>query len=123
MQRDTKQRRAIRRAFEEAGHPLSPKEVHTAAQRDVEALGIATVYRNIRSLQEEGWLEAVELPGEPARYEVAGKEHHHHFHCRECDRVYEVEGCPGNLQTVTPRGFRLESHEFVLYGLCDRCAA
>jgi len=89
----------------------------------VESLGIATVYRNLRTLQDSGWLEAVELPGEPARYEVAGKGHHHHFHCRDCDRVYEVDGCPGNLDEVTPQGFQLENHEFVLYGLCDTCVA
>lgn len=123
MQRETRQRKAIRRAFTEAGHPLSPRELHDAAQAYAEGLGIATVYRNIRALEEADWLEPVELPGEPARYEVAGKGHHHHFHCRECDKVYEVEGCPGNLQDVTPEGFRLERHEFVLYGLCETCVA
>lgn len=123
MQRDTRQRRAIRRAFEEAGHPLSPQELLDLAQEEVRSLGIATVYRNIRALQDDGWLETVELPGEPPRYEVAGKAHHHHFHCRDCDRVFEVEGCPGNIQAITPNGFKLERHEFVLYGLCDACRA
>jgi len=123
MQRETRQRDAIRRAFTDAGHPLSPREVHERATGDVEKLGIATVYRTVSSLLEQGWLVAVELPGEPARYERAGKAHHHHFHCRECDRVFEVEGCPGNLTAVTPEGFQLERHEFVLYGLCLDCAA
>jgi Fur family transcriptional regulator, ferric uptake regulator len=107
----------------EAGHPLSPKELLEAARTHVKGIGIATVYRNIKSLHEEGWLTPVELPGEPPRYEVAGKGHHHHFHCRTCDRVFEVEGCPGNLLSVTPEGFHLERHEFVLYGLCVQCAA
>ncbi len=123
MKRDTRQRRAIRTALKSAGHPLSPKELLEMAQMEVESLGIATVYRNLRALEEEGWIEAVELPGESPRYEVAGKGHHHHFHCRDCDRVYEVEGCPGNLTSVTPEGFELESHEFVLYGRCETCAA
>jgi Fur family transcriptional regulator, ferric uptake regulator len=123
MQRETRQRKAIRRALTEAGHPLSPKEIHEAAGNLVEGLGIATVYRNVNALLEEGWLVAVELPGEAPRYERAGKEHHHHFHCRKCDRVYEVEGCPGNIKAVTPAGFQLERHEFVLYGLCLGCAA
>ena len=121
MHRDTRQRRAIRSALEEAGHPLSPQELLDLAQEEVRTLGIATVYRNIRALQDDGWLETVELPGEPPRYEVAGKGHHHHFHCRDCDRVFEVEGCPGNIQAITPDGFKLERHEFVLYGLCDTC--
>ncbi|TVP55443.1 MAG: transcriptional repressor [Gemmatimonadales bacterium] len=123
MQRETKQRRAIRKALIDAGHPLSPQELHESAQEEVSGIGIATVYRNIKALHEDGWLEIVELPGEPPRYEVAGKDHHHHFHCRSCDKVYEVEGCPGNLKAVTPEGFELEGHEFVLYGLCVKCAA
>lgn len=123
MQRETRQRKAIREALERAGHPLSPRELHEAAQTRVEGIGIATIYRNIKALHEDGFLVPVELPGEPPRYEVAGKEHHHHFHCRACDRVFEVEGCPGNLRAVTPPGFQLERHEFVLYGLCEGCIA
>jgi Fur family transcriptional regulator, ferric uptake regulator len=123
MQRETRQRTAIREALEAAGHPLSPRELLDAASRRVESLGIATVYRNLKAFQEEGWIVSVELPGEPPRYEMAGKDHHHHFHCRKCDRVFEVEGCPGNLAAVTPEGFELESHEFVLYGRCEACAA
>jgi len=123
MQRETKQRRAIREALESAGHPLSPRELHEAAQDRVEGIGIATIYRNLKALQDDGFLVPVELPGEPPRYEIAGKGHHHHFHCRQCDRVFEVEGCPGNLKAVTPAGFKLERHEFVLYGLCQYCVA
>jgi len=123
MQRETRQRRAIRRTLEESGNPLSPRELLDSARHEVEGLGIATVYRNLKALQDEGWIVPVELPGEPPRYEVAGKEHHHHFHCRRCDRVFEVDGCPGNLRFVTPDGFQLESHEFVLYGLCEECVA
>ncbi len=117
MQRDTKQRRAIRTTLEEAGHPLSPKELLEAARDRADGLGIATVYRNLKHLQDDGAVTSVELPGEPPRYEIAGKEHHHHFHCRECDKVYELEGCPSDLGSVTPTGFQVESHEFVLYGL------
>jgi Fur family transcriptional regulator, ferric uptake regulator len=123
MERDTQQRRAIRAAFRTAGRPLSPQEVLEAAQTDVPRLGIATVYRNVKALVDEGWLAPVELPGEPPRYEIAGKEHHHHFMCRHCDRVYELDGCSGNLRAGVPRGFRVEGHEVVVYGLCRACAA
>jgi Fur family transcriptional regulator, ferric uptake regulator len=123
MERDTAQRRAIRAAMVEADRPLSPKEVLDNAQADVPKLGIATVYRNIKAFVDEGWLTPVELPGEAPRYEVAGKKHHHHFMCRQCDRVFELAGCPGNLQAVVPQGFTLEDHEVVLYGRCVGCAA
>lgn len=122
QRRNTTQQRAICKVLDEAGRPLSPHEVLETARRDVPNLGIATVYRTIRRLVEEGRIIPVSLPGDPPRYETAGKGHHHHFHCRACDRVFEVDGCPGNLRSLLPAGFHLESHDVVLYGLCRRCS-
>ena len=121
MERRTRQRDAIRHAFEEAGRPLGPAEVLDIARRQVGGLGIATVYRTIKALVEEGWLAAVELPAEPSRYERKGKAHHHHFQCRVCDRVYDVPGCAGTFKTMVPRNFELESHDLTLYGRCPAC--
>lgn len=121
MRKRTHQRKAIRTALEGADRPLSPQEVLAAAQENVPSLGIATVYRNLRSLLDDGWLRSVGLPGAPDRYEVAGKHHHHHFHCQGCDRVFEVEDCPGDLGSLCPPGFELTSHEIILYGRCSDC--
>lgn len=121
MERKTRQRTAIRRAFEDADRPLAPTEVLESAQRAVPGMGIATVYRAVRDLLEEGWLSTVELPGEPPRYERAHLEHHHHFQCRACHKVFEVHGCPANLGGLAPSGFEVESHEVVLYGKCNHC--
>ncbi len=123
MQRNTSQRGAILESLQQASRPLSPEEVLEQARNQVPGLGIATVYRNIRRMVEEGQLHAVTLPDEPARYELAGKGHHHHFQCRRCQRVFDVHQCPGpgSMEALVPGGFRLESHEIMLYGLCDRC--
>jgi Fur family ferric uptake transcriptional regulator len=117
----TSQRTAIREAILEAARPLSPDEVLEGAQRHHAGLGKATVYRNIQSLVEEGWLVPVEIPGDSTRYEVAGKEHHHHFQCNQCKRLYEMDGCLP-FKPKLPRGFRVTGHEFFLYGLCSQCS-
>lgn len=122
MERNTRQRDAIRQVFEEQPRPLGPIEVLEYGRDHVSKLGIATVYRTINSLVDSGWLVPVELPGEPPRYEKSGAAHHHHFRCRQCSRVFEIHGCPGDLRELTPKGFTLESHEVVLYGLCNTCA-
>lgn len=123
MERDTAQRRAIRRVLHDAGRPLSPREVLDGGRESVSSLGMATVYRTLNALVEEGAVTSVELPGDSPRYELSGKPHHHHFHCRTCDQVFEVAGCPGDLKAVVPKGFRLEAHEVVLYGACVECIA
>lgn len=122
MQRSTPQRRAIRRVFEAEGRPLSPEDVLTAGQSHVPTLGIATVYRHIRALVDEGWLETVELPGESARYELSEQPHHHHFVCRGCEQAFDVDVCPSGLEEMAPDGYVVDAHEVVLFGRCPACA-
>ena len=122
MQRNTQQRRAIREAFAQLARPLTPLEVLEAAGPGAPGLGIATVYRNLKALVDEGWLKPVELPGQSPRYERANIGHHHHFHCRSCGKVFDIAGCPGELKRLVPAGFKVEDHEFVLYGKCPGCA-
>jgi len=122
MQRRTAQRDQIKQAFTQAGRPLGVDEVHAVASRSLPRLGVATVYRAVNDLVEAGWLKPVELPGEPTRYELAGLDHHHHFRCTACDRVFDIEGCAMAAKPHVPRGFRVESHEVILYGRCADCA-
>jgi Fur family transcriptional regulator, ferric uptake regulator len=119
--RNTRQRAAIREAFEHVDRPLSPQQVLDSAQTDVEGLGIATVYRNIKGLLADGWLSAVELPGGITVYERSGKPHHHHFHCDRCSRVFDLAGCIPSIDRLAGRRFSVLRHELVLYGLCAQC--
>ncbi|MDE2292425.1 MAG: transcriptional repressor [Elusimicrobia bacterium] len=119
--RDTAQRRAIRRVLEEAARPLAPEEVLRASKAHAPGLGIATVYRNLKSLAASGEVAVVEMPGAPPRYERAGGGHHHHFRCRRCDRVYELSGCVPGVRDLLPPGFRLDAHEVLLEGTCRDC--
>jgi Fur family ferric uptake transcriptional regulator len=120
-QRNTRQRSAIRRSFEVSKRPLSAQQVLHAAKAEVRGLGIATVYRNIQCLLNDGWLTALEVPGAGTVYELAGKPHHHHFHCERCSHVFEVSGCVPKIDHLARRGFFVTRHELVLYGLCSDC--
>lgn len=123
MERSTRQRSAIRTVIDDAGRPLSPQEVLDAAQAEVPALSLATVYRNLKQLLEAGEIQAVSLPGDSPRYESAHHDHHHHFQCTECQRVFDIHACPGDMAALAPRGFSVERHELTLYGRCADCAA
>ncbi len=119
--RNTRQRDAIRAAFVSADRPLSPEETLSYAQKKVQGISIATVYRNIATLVEEQWLTAIAVPGETARYEVAGKEHHHHFRCTDCNKIFEMPGCHIQAQPNLPKGFKVTGHDFFLFGVCSAC--
>jgi len=120
--RTTRQKEAIKAVLAEQEHPLLPDEILTLALKGVPSLGIATVYRTLKTLQEEGQVCCVEIPGQAPRYERADKGHHHHFHCRECHAVFDLEKCVEGLKKLVPAGFRVTDHEITLHGLCKSCA-
>jgi Fur family ferric uptake transcriptional regulator len=102
---------------------LSIDEVLKAGRESVVSLNQATVYRNLKLLVQNGWLIKIHTPELGSLYEKAGKEHHHHFQCRSCDRLFEISGCAFNERGSTPPGFVTEGHEVYLFGICPACNA
>lgn len=121
--RNTKQREALQQVLAEASGPLSAQELVLAASRFIEGVGIATVYRTLRLLEEENAIRPVSLPDGEIRWEASDRGHHHHFQCRACSRVLDFAGCPLHLHAESiPVGFVVERHEITLVGLCSACA-
>lgn len=121
MARATRQNEAIRRVMAQTTRPLLAHEVLQKAKTSVPSLGIATVYRNLKQLVDEGMLTTVLLPGDNPRYEMANHPHHHHFVCESCQKVYDVHACPGSLDALLPDGFIISHHDLTLYGHCFNC--
>lgn len=120
MQRKTLQRENIQAVLKEAARPLTVHEILERAARKVPSLGIATVYRCVKALMESGEVSLVEIVGEPLRYETAHLAHHHHFVCDTCRKVFDLQGCVP-ISALVPSGFKLRSHEIVLFGTCASC--
>jgi len=124
--RATAQRRAIYSVFADAADAdctnahLSAEEVFEQARLQLPELSRATVYNALGELAEAGLLGLVEGPG-PRRFD-ANVMPHHHFRCRECHQLQDVELDSVEV-TLRERGFRVQSSHVLLEGLCPRCAA
>lgn len=146
----TRQKQAVLQALSASGRSLHPSEIQTLAQRAAPTLNLSTVYRQLKTLVDEQRVNKVELPGQPARFEVArlapttavathcaheqgpGQapanpaqprlDHHHHFHCLNCEQVFPIHGCPGPMEGLAPQGFQVVSHDLTLHGHCADCA-
>lgn len=121
MVRKTQQRVAILQALEQEDRPLRVSEILDLGRETVPSLDQATVYRNLNRLAEEGTVLQINHPTLGTLYEQTGKKHHHHFHCRVCDRLLELPGCAFEDKGYTPKGFKTEAHELFLYGVCADC--
>jgi Fur family ferric uptake transcriptional regulator len=122
-QRNTRQREMIVAVIRDARGPLTVPEILERAQKTLPGLGIATVYRAIKLLLEDRKIQPVILPSGETRYESSNLGHHHHFHCRACGEVYDLQDCPVSAPSGRYKdGFIVEDHELTLYGICASCA-
>lgn len=117
--RMTRQRRAVVDAVAAQQGSFSVVDVYDRARKHEPSLGLATVYRTVELLREAGSVR--QLAG---AYVQCHTGHHHHLVCTSCGSVEETELCGAPSAAVLERrhGFRAQSHELDVYGLCARCA-
>ena len=119
--RRTNQGQAVKKVIYAAAGPLRPNEILKLASLIVPSLGIATVYRQLRRLQDSGEVRAVDLGINDVRYEPTNRGHHHHFLCSECEEAFDIHGCADGISEMVPPGFTVQGHEITLYGKCNGC--
>jgi Fur family ferric uptake transcriptional regulator len=123
-QRHTQQRDAILQVIRSSPGPMTVHEILRKARRGARRLGIATVYRTLKLLLVARQIHPVTLPDGQTRYEAADLGHHHHFHCRACRRVFDLDFCGVRLPAKSlPKGFQIDEHELTLFGTCAECSA
>jgi Fe2+ or Zn2+ uptake regulation protein len=103
---------AVLAAVRALDHPTA-EEVHTHLHR-TERVGIATVYRNLARLVEEGALVAREI-GDQKRYDPL-TEPHVHIHDTEQDRLVDVPLTPKLREALEEiaRTHLTEHHESII---------
>ncbi len=121
MKRNTIQKKAIKQVFEEQNRPLKIEEVLFYARDEVASLNQSTVYRNLNSLVESGWLKRIVHPELGHLYEKVNPVHHHHFHCRQCNCAFTLQGCALNHDYNLPEGFTTDNHQVFFSGVCNTC--
>ena len=120
--RQTKQKETIMSICLNSPNALTIEDIHTKAKKTISSLNLATVYRNINKLVDEGILVKFSHPQKGTFYEKAGKPHHHHFFCSDCNTAIEIPGCGLSLDKQINEGFVIDSHEVFLHGTCAKCA-
>lgn len=114
--RDTRQRNAIKRAFETAARPLGPKEVLDLAATEVSNLGIATVYRNIKSMVQKGELQVVDLPGQAPRYQLPQAGNQHLFIDEKTNAVFTIDPDLAGFSPKLADEYRMARFQIICYG-------
>ncbi|TXP93198.1 transcriptional repressor, partial [Escherichia coli] len=76
--RTTRQREAVRAALDASDEFVSAQSLHQSLRTEGSTIGLATVYRALAALAEDGEADALQ-PGGEVLYRACTRTHHHHL--------------------------------------------
>lgn len=127
IQRKTRQRAAIGDLLEQVDDFRSAQQLHDLLGARGEGIGLATVYRTLQTLADEGQVDVLRSAGGEAVYRRCERRgHHHHLVCRSCGKAVEIEGPSLEAwarSVAEENGFTAVEHTFEVFGTCADCAA
>lgn len=102
---------------------LSGQDLHARLRSSARPMGLATVYRHLRLLQQWGLVRCRHLPSGEALFAPTERDQHH-LTCVDCGSTLELAQCPVHhlaLPSEELNGFLPLFHTLEFYGLCPAC--
>jgi len=119
--------RAVLELYLQRESVLDPVQVQVGLHKRFKHVGLPTVYRILENLASCGILVTAANEDRQLRYFICrGIEsgHHHHFICRKCGKVAEVNLClMEEVSKYVKRHLKatVQSHFLQIEGLCAQC--
>lgn len=126
QRRHTWQREAVRESLRRREGFVTAQELHRDIEESGQRIGLATVYRALASLAEDGDADTMlNQDGEHYRF-CETDDHHHHLVCRNCGATQEITDPAVERWTARvaeEHGYSDVSHTLDIVGLCAKCRA
>jgi Fur family ferric uptake transcriptional regulator len=121
----TSQRRLIAETLLSSSKHLGAEELFYLVHKKNPRIGLATVYRTLQIMRENGIIEKRDFGDGCSRYEDRKDMHHDHLICMKCGNVIEFdEPTIENLQmkVAEKKRFKVVTHRLELFGYCNKCS-
>lgn len=121
--RATKQRKAILNYLKSVRTHPSAEIVYEAVKEDLPHLTLATVYRNLHLLADQGTILRFKVANE---YHFDGfPEQHQHLICNSCLKIVDVfdKSITKTITDFKHSDFKVETADVLLRGICKDCQA
>lgn len=119
----TARQEQLLQALQGASRELSGQDLHAQLRRSNTPMGLATVYRHLRQLQQWGLVRCRHLPSGEALFAPTERDDHH-LTCVDCGSTRLLPHCPVHdlhLPSGELEGFLPLFHTLEFYGLCAAC--
>ena len=102
---------------------VSGQQLHRALIDSSINMGLTTVYRNLRTLQQKGLVRCRNLPTGEALFSPVNRDNHH-LTCVDCGKTLVLKTCPiKNIELPKSqiKDFQLLFHTLEFFGICKNC--
>ena len=96
------------------------EEIFALAKEKLPTISRATVYNNLKALEEEQIIRRINGEDGSARYDNSYIPHGHLF-CTSCRRIYDFDIPNFNLTLSRCSDAVIDSYELVVKGVCQSC--
>lgn len=117
----SKQRQAILNELcSRCDHPTA-EQIYFQLKDQYPSLSLATVYRNLRQLEENSMVVRIPCP-EADRFDGKTKRHYH-MTCLRCSEIVDLEIEHAEQIDSLPKEFggKITGHSLMYYGYCEKC--
>lgn len=121
QRRNTNQREIVYNSLELLGHANTECLIEYI-NNNFQNISLATIYRNLNILLEEGRVNKISIAGEEF-YEI-DRIKHAHFRCNKCNEIYDIsiDSLPKGFKNLPNLGeFEVLGCDCVFYGICQKC--
>jgi Fur family transcriptional regulator, ferric uptake regulator len=123
--RRTKQRAEVLQVLQHAHDHPTAESIHAEVRKTMPSVSLATVYRQLAALTDEGRIAVVTTDAGPRRYDAAITAHHHVV-CSRCGHIADVPNLIGEYARVEIErwtGYSVTRLRTNWVGLCADCQA
>ena len=100
-------------------HPTAD-EIYSSLKKSIPSLSKTTVYNSLDVLKKYGLIQALTICGPEQRYDFMHGMHHH-FLCKKCGKISDIEiKCP-NINKTIEMGYRIDEVHGYFKGICKNC--
>jgi Fe2+ or Zn2+ uptake regulation protein len=121
--RQTRQRQVILEVVRSTMDHPTADWVYRQARRRLPRISLATVYRNLKQLADDGSIREIHAGGHPARFD-GNTGRHYHIRCLGCGRVNDLPMSVDTRleeQAARAMNYRILGHQMEVQGLCPLC--
>ena len=120
--RNTHQKEIIREIMHGEGVHMHAEDVLAKAREKDSSISQATIYRNLKTLVEQGKIQKIEGNGQS--YYDANPIPHDHFICSNCGEITDVQipyDASLDEKVATLAHARIIKHSTTYEGICEKC--